>query len=82
MFNPAMFGVSPQQMEQAKEVGRHLRMKIRKYRKQGKLEVQFFLVDPNEDYDLGQPVDQLCDQLSWGFASIFDIKGEIENVVE
>ena len=56
MFNPGMFGVNPQQMEAAKEVGQHLRIEIRKYHKQGKLEVQFFLVNPEENYDLGRPV--------------------------
>ena len=80
MVNPAMFGVSPQQMEQAKEVGRHLRMEITKYRKQGRLEVRFILINPNEDYDLGDPVDKLCDQLAWGFNTMFDIKGKIINV--
>ena len=80
MINPAMFGVSPQQMEQAKEVGRHLRMEIIKYRKQGRLEVRFILINPNEDYDVGDPVDKLCDQLAWGFNTMFDIKGKIINV--
>jgi len=80
MINPAMFGVSPQQMEQAKEVGRHLRMEIIKYRKQGRLEVRFVLINPNEDYDIGDPVDKLCDQLAWGFNTMFDIKGKIVNV--
>ena len=80
MINPAMFGVSPQQMEQAKEVGLHLRMEIRKYRREGRLEVRFILINPNEDYDIGDPVDKLCDQLAWGFNTMFDIKGKIINV--
>ena len=80
MINPAMFGVSPQQMEQAKEVGRHLKMEITKSRKEGRLEVRFILIDPNESYDIGEPVDKLCDQLAWGFATMFDIKGKIVNV--
>jgi len=80
MFNPAMFGVSPQQMEKAREVGQHLRMEIRKYRKQGRLEVRFFLINPGDQYDIGEPVDKLCDQLAWGFANMFDIKGKIVDV--
>jgi len=80
MINPAMFGVSPQQLEQAKEVGRHLRMEITKYRKEGRLEVRFILINPNEDYDIGEPVDKVSDQLAWGFATMFDIKGKIINV--
>jgi len=78
MINPAMFGISQQQMEQAKEVGRHVRMTIRKYRQQGKVEVQFFKVDPNDPtVNLPATVDQVTHQLSWGFANFFDIKGEI-----
>ena len=80
MFNPAMFGVSPQQMEQAREVGKHLKMEITKYRKQGKVEVRFFLINPGEQYNLGEPVDKLADQLAYGFATMFDMKGKIVNV--
>lgn len=80
MFNPGMFGVSPQQIEQAREVGRHLGMEITKHRKEGRLEVRFYLLNPGEDYNLGEPVDKLCDQLAWGFSSMFGIKGKIVNV--
>ena len=80
MFNPAMFGVSQQQMEQAREVGKHLKMEITKYRKQGRGEVRFFLINPGEQYSLGEPVDKLADQLAYGFATMFDMKGKIVNV--
>ena len=80
MFNPSMFGVSPKQMEDAQEVGRHLGMQIVKHRKEGRLEVRFFLLNPGESYDLGEPVDKLCDQLAWGFSTMFGVKGKIVNV--
>ena len=81
MVNPAMFGVNQQQMEQAKEVGRHIRMEIRKYRRQGKVEVQFIRVDPNDpSVNLSNTVDQITHQLSWGFANFFDIKGTIREM--
>jgi len=80
MINPGMFGVSQQQMEAAKEIGQHIKMEIRKYRKQGKVEVQFFLVNPELDYDLGSPVDHISHQLAWGFANFFDIKGKIREM--
>jgi len=80
MFNPGMFGVSPQQMEQAKEVGKHLRMEIRKYRREGRVEVRFFLINPAENYPLSEPVDKLADQLAYGFATMFDMKGKIVDV--
>ena len=72
--------MSPQQIEQAKEVGQHLRMEIRKYKKQGRVEVRFMLVNPAEQYDLGQPVDKLADQLAYGFYTMFDMKGKIVEV--
>jgi hypothetical protein len=80
MFNPAMFGISPQQMEQAREVGQHLKMEITKYRKQGRIEVKFFLINPHENYPLSDPVDKLADQLAYGFSTMFDMKGKIVNV--
>jgi hypothetical protein len=55
-------------------------MEISKHRKEGRLEVRFILINPNENYDLAEPVDKLCDQLAWGFATMFDIKGKIINV--
>jgi hypothetical protein len=80
MFNPGMFGVSPQQAEQAREVGEHMGMQIIKHRKDGRLEVKFFLLNPGESFDLGEPVDKLCDQLAWGFSTMFGVKGKIVNV--
>ena len=47
MFNPSMFGVNPKQMEEAQEVGRHMGMQIIKHRKDGRLEVRFYLLDTN-----------------------------------
>jgi hypothetical protein len=67
-------------MEKAREVGQHLKMEIKKYHKQGRLEVKFTLINPNEQYDIGEPVDKLADQLAWGFANMFDMKGKIVDV--
>jgi hypothetical protein len=80
MFNPVMFGVNPKQMEEAQEVGRHLGMKIIKHRKEGRLEVEFYLLNPEENYNLGDPVDKISEQLAWGFSTMFGVKGKIINV--
>ena len=61
-------------------MGQHLRMEITKYRKQGRIEVRFFLINPNDQYDVGEPVDKLADQLAYGFNTMFDIKGKIRDV--
>jgi hypothetical protein len=64
-------------MQQAKEVGQHLRIELIKHRRQGRLEVRFVPINPAENVDLAGPVDSLCDQLAYGFATMFDIKGKI-----
>ena len=80
MVNPAMFGVSPQQMEMAKQVGQHLRMQITKYPREGKLEVRYVLVDPNDSFDMRMAIDQLAEQLAYGHDMMFDMKGMMVTV--
>lgn len=58
-------------------MGQHLRMEIIKHRQQGRLEIRFVPVNPSENVDLAGPVDSLCDQLAYGFATMFDMKGKI-----
>ena len=64
MFNPAMMGISPQQMAQAQEVGQHLRMEITTYKREGRLEVKYLLVNPDEPVDVGKFVEQLRNQFA------------------
>jgi len=80
VFGPGMFGLSPQQMEQGKEVGQHLTMELRKHRREGCLEVKYMLINPEENFDIGNAIDQLADQLAWGHKTFFDMKGKIVNV--
>lgn len=75
-----MFGLSPQQMEAGKEVGKHLKMEVTKHRREGRLEIKYILIDPNEDFDAGQAIDQLADQLIWGHYTFFDMKGKVIDV--
>jgi len=55
-------------------------MEIRKYRREGRVEVRFSLINPAENYPLSEPVDKLADQLAYGFATMFDMKGKIVDV--
>ena len=80
MFNPAMMGISPQQMEQAQEVGRHLRMEITTYKREGRMEVKYILANPDEPVDLGRFIEQLCQQLMYGHKTMFGITGKIRDV--
>ncbi len=80
MINPAMFGLSAQQMEAGKEVGKHLKMEVTKYHKEGRLEIRYILLEPGEGFDVGQAIDQLADQLVWGHYTFFDMKGKVIDV--
>jgi hypothetical protein len=80
MINPAMFGLSPQQMEAGKEVGKHLKMEVTKYPKEGRLEIRYMLIDASENFDVGQAINQLADQLIWGHYTFFDMKGKVIDV--
>ncbi len=61
-------------------MGQHLKMEIRKHRKEGRVEIRFILVNPAEKYPLSEPVDKLSEQLAYGFATMFDMKGKIIDV--
>ena len=80
MINPVMFGLSPQQMEAGKEVGKHLKMEVTKHHKEGRLEIRYILIAPSENFDVGQAIDQLADQLVWGHYTFFDMKGKVIDV--
>ena len=80
MINPAMFGLNQKQMEAGKEVGKHLKMEVIKHHGEGRLEIKYLLVDPNESFNVGQAIDQLADQLIWGHYTFFDMKGKVIDV--
>jgi len=80
MINPAMFGISPQQLEAAKEVGKHLRMQVIRHSREPHLEIKYILVDPNESFDPGQGITQLAEQLMSYHDVFFGMEGEIIDV--
>ena len=80
MFNPAMFGLNPQQMEAGKEIGKHLKMEVKRHHKDGRLEIKYVLLDSSEGFDVGQAVDQLAEQLIWGHYSFFGMQGKLIDV--
>ena len=80
MINPAMFGISPQQLEVAKEVGKHLRMQVIRHSREPHLEIKYILVDPNESFDPRQGITQLAEQLMSYHDVFFGMEGEIIDV--
>ena len=80
MVNPGMFGISPEQMVQAQQVGDHLRLEITKYRREGRFEVKLIPITPDEQYNPEEMVDSMCHQFASIFNTILGVKGKIINV--
>ena len=80
MLNPGMFGLSREQMAQAKMVGDHLRLEITKYRKEGRFEVKLVPLSPDANYNAGIMVDGICQQFAAIFNTMLGVKGKIINV--
>ena len=80
MVNPGMFGINPEQMAQAKQIGDHLRLEITKYRREGRFEVKLIPVAPDENYNPEEMVDSICHQFAAIFNTMLGVKGKIINV--
>ena len=80
MINPAMFGISPQQMEAAREVGKHLRMQVIRHTGEPHLEIRCILINPSESYDPRQGITQLAEQLMSYHDVFFGMEGELIDV--
>ena len=48
MVNPGMFGITPQQMQAAREVGKHLTVEIRKCPRESRLEIRYIAINPGD----------------------------------
>ncbi len=71
------FGVSPQVMERAKQLGQYFSLEIRRNRHSGMVEVRYIPTNPCPFMDVGVLAEELSNQLAWGHASAFDMKGQI-----
>jgi len=76
-MNQALLEVSPEVLEQAKLVGKYLKLEIRKHRAEGRVEVKYILIAPGGNLDLANLVDEFADLLAWGHASMFNMGGAI-----
>ena len=83
VFNPGIFGVTPQQMQAAREVGRHLRIEIRKCPREGRLEIRYIPInrDDTQAFETAaNAVNTLAEQIAYMHDMMFGMKGEIIHV--
>ncbi len=83
MFNPGMFGLTPQQMQAAREVGKHLRIEIRKCPGEGRLEIRYIAINPGDTQAVetaANAVNSLAEQIAYMHDTMFGVKGQIIHV--
>jgi len=83
MFNPAMFGITPEQMQLMQGLGTRLRVEIRKCPREGKLEVKYTPLNPQDGEAIqmtARMIDSWVEQFAYVHNSFFGMKGEITHV--
>ena len=79
-FNPGMMGFDPQQMQAAHEVGKHLRLEVRKWPREGRLEIRYVAVNPGDarsQATITNCVEGLAMQMAVIHDTMFGMKGKI-----
>jgi len=79
-FNPGMMGFDPQQMQAAREIGKHLKLEVRKYPKEGRLEIRYIAVNPEDarsQNTITNCVEGLATQMAVIHDTFFGMKGKI-----
>ena len=77
MVNPLMFGLSPQQLQQAREAGNYVSARFVKRRAEGKFTVQF--IPKRDGVELAPIVDKMVESMASQLYNFFGIGGEIED---
>jgi hypothetical protein len=79
-FNPGMMGFDPQQMQAIREIGKHLRLEVREYPKEGRLEIRYVVVNPGDPRSwatMANCVENLAMQMAVIHDTMFGMKGKI-----
>lgn len=69
--------MDPKLIEQARVIGKHVRMEIRTYKGEGRAEIRFIKIDPAAPVDPDRMVDAIIVQMVSLFSSMLGIKGKI-----
>ena len=79
-FNPGMMGLDPQQMAAARELGRLLKLEVRKCSKEGRLVIRYIPVNAEEPRAQGaivNCVENFAVQMAMMHDTLFGMKGKI-----
>jgi len=70
-------GISPELLEKCRELGQYFTIEIKRDRQEGKLEVKYIPTKPCPYIDQATLVEEFSNQVAWGHAMLFDMKGQI-----
>ncbi len=70
-------GISPELLEKCRELGQYFTIEIKRDRQEGKLEVKYIPTKPCPYVDQATLVEEFSNQVAWGHAMLFDMKGQI-----
>jgi hypothetical protein len=79
-FNSGMMGLDPQQMEAARELGRCLKLEVRKCPREGRLEIRYIAIngeEPGAQDAIANCVETLAMQMAMIHDTFFGMKGKI-----
>jgi len=79
-FNPGMMGFDPEHMRAAREVGKHLRLEVRKCPREGRLEVRYIAINAGEagtEGAIANCVETLAIQIAMMHDTVFGMKGKM-----
>ena len=76
-MNQDITGVSPELMEKCRELGEYFTIEIRRDRKVGRIEMRYITIKPCPYVDQATLVEEFSNQIAWGHATAFGMKGLI-----
>jgi hypothetical protein len=70
-------GISPELLEKCRELGQYFTIEIKRDRQEGKIEMKYVPTKPCPYVDRATLVEEFSNQVAWGHAMMFDMKGQI-----
>ena len=70
-------GISPELLEKCRELGQYFTIEIKRDRQDGKLEMKYIPTKPCPYLNQCTLVEEFSNQVVWGHAMLFDMKGQI-----
>jgi len=70
-------GISPELLEKCRELGQYFTIEVKRDRQDGKFEMKYVPTRPCPYMNQSMLVEEFSNQVVWGHAMLFDMKGQI-----